>query len=337
MKAKTIIKPPSKNRVLKKPISKKPISKKKLLLYGIGGGLVLSLGYLAYTYYRNRAARNRSLQTPVSTLIPKGGATKAVVPRIPSNQFPLRRGSRGSLVEMVQKALIAKGGQAALIIKETSFRNGKPDGIFGKGTQRALRAVGYPTIVTQSSFTTLVGKAKIGNGFYPAAIAKELIDHANNRHLFGILKGLEKITSVAQYQQVSTFFQNVRILGTRVTSLVNALLSVAFRNKELEKIKIRAAFRKMGLQQNARGIWFTPTVGTIGYFEDPQDQIEQQWNLAITEKPTLLKAEDGSFIVPELLPNTVIGYITGIQSGVTRILTQSGETVFAPTQNVSYL
>ena len=91
----------------------------------------------------------------------------------------------------------------------------------------------------------------------------------------------------------------------------------------------------MGLKQNARGVWFIPNLSGIGSFDNDQERISQEWNLAIAEKPTLLKASDGTFIVPELAPNTVIGYITGIQNVMTRILTQSGETVYAPTQNLS--
>ncbi len=333
MESKTVVR-----RSPKKKTDKKPLSRKKMLMYGLGGGLVLGLGYLVYTFLSNRAANQRSIQQPIPPITPGTIVTKPVLPSIVGNQFPLKRGSRGSLVQMVQQALLAKGGQPALIIKETSFRNGKVDGVFGKGTERALRAFGFPSVITQSQFTILVGKSENSPFGGWGAIAKEIINAANKQNLFGVLNGLKKIATVTQYKQVSTFFQNVRILGTRVTSLVNALLSVAFKSKELEKIKIRAEFRRMGLKQNARGVWYIPGIGgTIGSFDHISDQIEQEWNLAILEKPTLLKAEDGSFIVPEVVPDTVVGYITGIENGLTRILTQSGETVYAPTQNLSSL
>ncbi|WP_103072275.1 hypothetical protein [Aquimarina sediminis] len=329
MDTKTAIKQPLKQKKVTKPLSQKTV-----LMYGIGGGLVLGLGYLVYSHLRNRSAANRSIQQPVSTIRPGGIISTPSLPKVASDQFPLRKGSRGSLVGMVQKALLEKGGQAAMIIRETSFRNGKVDRIFGRGTQRALRAAGYPTVLTQSNFTSLVGTTS-KSSFPAGSIAKEIINAANSQNLFGVLKGLKKITSVSQYQNVSTFFQNVRILGTRVSSLVNALLSVAFKRKELEKVKIRAEFRRIGLKQNARGVWFIPGIGALDYFEDMGDQITEQWNLAIAERPTLLQTEDGSFIVPEILPGTVVGYITAIEDGMTRILTQSGETVYAPVQNLS--
>ncbi|TSE03062.1 peptidoglycan-binding domain-containing protein [Aquimarina algiphila] len=327
----------ARQRRLKNKTTQKPLSRKKVLMYGLGGGLVLGLGYLAYTYFSNRAGNQRNIQKPIPPITPGTIVSKPLLPRVASDQFPLKRGTRGSLVQMVQEALLAKGGQPALIIKETSFRNGKVDGVFGKGTERALRAAGFPSVITETNFTTLVGRTANSNGFHPAGIANEIIASANKQNLFGVLNGLKKISSVSQYKKVSTFFQNVRILGTRVTSLVNALLSVAFKNKELEKVKIRAEFRRMGLKQNARGVWFIPGIGTIGSFDNIGNQITQEWNLAVVERPTLLQAMDGSFIVPELAPDTVVGYITGMENERTRILTQSGETVFAPTANLSSL
>ncbi len=317
--------------------TKKQATQKKYVMYGLGIAALIGGGYLAYNFFRNRAANGRSIQEPITPPKPRDIVTTPILPVASSSSFPLRRGARGSLVQMVQQALLQKGGQPALIIKETSFRNGKPDGIFGRGTERALRAAGYPSALTQSKFTALVGKQGSTSGFNPSMIANEIMDAANKQNLFGTINGLKKISGIEEYRQVSTFFQNVRILRTRVTSLVNALLSVAFKQKELEKVKIRAEFRRMGLKQNARGVWFIPSLGGIRDFDDIRDQIEQEWNLAVIERSTVLKAEDGSFILPEVLPNTVVGYITGMESGMTKILTQSGETVFAPTQNLSSL
>lgn len=320
---------------IQKPKVKKRLSQKQVLMIGLGGGVALGLGYLVYNHFKNRAATNRgSISDPI-TIPSEDIVTKPILPIAASGSFPVKRGARGSLVAMIQNALLAKGGQVALIIKETSFRNGQVDGIFGPGTERALRAAGFPSVITESVFTSLVGK--IGNSPFGGlgAVAKEIIDAANSRNLFSVLSGLKKIKSVEQYKQVSSFFQGVRINGIRVTTLVNALLSVAFKNKELEKVKIRAEFRRMGLKQNSQGVWYVPNLGSIDAFDRQSDQINNQWNLAIATRPTLLKATDGSIIVPELRLNTVVGYITGIQNGVTRILTQSGETVFAPTQNLT--
>ncbi|GAA4275947.1 peptidoglycan-binding domain-containing protein [Aquimarina mytili] len=330
MKTQTLAK-----RQIKNKSRKTQKDQKKYVMYGLGIAALIGGGYLAYNYFRNRRVTTRGTIDPIPPITPGDIVTTPTLPVASPSSFPLRKGARGSLVQLLQNALVQKGGQPALIIKETSFRNGKPDGIFGTGTLRALRAAGFPSVITQSTFTSLVGKNTNASFGSWGAVAKELIDAANKRNLFGVLMGLKKISSPNQYKQVSVFFQNVRILGTRVTSLVNALLSVAFKSKELEKVKIRAEFRRMGLKQNARGVWFIPSLGTLRNFDQMNDQIEQEWNLAIAERPTLLKAEDGSLIVPELVPNTVVGYITGIHDEMTQILTQSGETVYAPTKNLS--
>ncbi len=330
MKKRTISK--SKSKPKRDSGSKPP---KKYVMYGLGIAALLGGGYLAFQFFRNRAARQRGIEEPIAVPKPRDIVTTPILPVATSRDFPLRKGSRGSLVQLLQKALLGKGGQAALIIKETSLKSGQPDGIFGRGTERALRAAGFPSVITQTIFTSLVGNSKGSSTFNPGMIANEIIAAANTRNLFGVLGGLKKIGTTKQYSQVSNFFQSIRILGVRVSSLVNALLSVAFARKELEKVKIRAEFRRMGLKQNSRGIWFIPTLGGVEDFMDVDDQITYEWNLAVANTPTILRSEDGTFIVPEVLPKTVVGYITGMKDGVTRILTQSGETVFAPTQNLS--
>ncbi|TPN82939.1 hypothetical protein [Aquimarina algicola] len=102
-------------------------------------------------------------------------------------------------------------------------------------------------------------------------------------------------------------------------------------------MKIRTEFRRMGLQQNAKGIWFIPGINGFGNIDALDQDIDQEWNLAIVEYPTVLQATDGSYILPELAPDTVVGYITGNKGSMTQILTQSGETVLAPTANLSYV
>lgn len=315
---------------------KKKIPQRTYLLYGLGIGAMLGGGYLLYNYWRNRASLQRELETSVSTLTPSGAFTTTLIPSVTinRNEFPLRKGASGVLVKEVQKALLAMTGKPSLIIRETSFKNGQPDGIFGSGTEHALRAAGYPTALTENSFSTLIAKNTAVGGSEAGDIAREVIEAANKQNLFGVLSGLKKIPSVEGYKRVSMYFQNIRVLGIRVTSLVNALLSVAFKDKELEKEKIRAEFSRMGLKQQPDGVWYIPASGPLGNFDDAYERTQQEWQMAMAYKATLLRSGDGTFIVPEVLPNTVIGYVTGNTNGVTRILTQSGETVFSPSRNI---
>ncbi|MBP2831260.1 hypothetical protein J8281_03585 [Aquimarina sp. U1-2] len=333
-----------------KTVQKKPLSaeekrraglRKKYVMYGLGAGVLLGGGYLLYNYLQDRAALNRSTQTPV---IPPKEETNIIIQQN-SSSFPLKRGSRGNLISMLQNALLAFGGEAANTIRSTSIRSGKTDGIFGPGTERALRAAGYTAIVSENDFSRLlsIGKAKADSGLVAnqsnQVIAAELIKAANSRNLFATIAGLQKLQDVNQYIAVSNFFKGIRINGIRVTSLVNALLSVAFKSNESGKVKIRAEFRRIGLKQNSKGVWYIPGLGAIATWQDWKDYREdrQLFNIAIARRPTMLKAMNGDSIIPALNPNTVIGFVTGDHRGVTQILTQSGETVYAPSQNLKLI
>ena len=321
----------------------KPNVHRQYLMYGLGAGALLGGGYLVYNYLQDRQAMQRtgpllpsSLPTiPRPTVLPSRSSSG-------SSGFPLKRGSRGELVRMLQQALLNKGGLAATAIRRTSMQsNGSPDGVFGGGTESALKAAGLPTIVNQSTFQQLVAAAGQGvaSGTNSSGTARELIQAANSRNLFATLSALQKIPDVAGYVAVSSSFKAARIQGIRVTSLVNGLLSVAFKSNEPGKVKIRAEFRRMGLQQDSRGVWRIPGLGALLSEQDRQQYQEDRnlLNLAITRKPTVLKLGSGDYRVPPLNPNTVVGYVTREHRGITQLVTQDGHTVYAPSQNLQLI
>lgn len=317
--------------------------RRKYILYGLGAGALLGGGYLLYSYLQDRAAISRpNVPTPI---LPANPQTQVIV-QSNSHSFPLKKGARGEIIKVLQNALLATGGQAASHIKATSLRpDGTPDGIFGGGTEKALRAAGYPVVVSESTFSKLIasGRAKTGsNGSSiqsDRAIANELIKAANDRNAFAVLAGLQKIKDIRGYSAVSSHFKNIRILGVRVTSLVNALLSVAFKRNEPAKVKIRAEFRRIGLKQNADGVWHIPGLGELATWQEwkAYQNDRDLLSIAIVRKPTLLKTGGGNFITPPLNPDTVIGYVTGDHKGITQIITKTGETVYAPSQNLKLI
>ncbi len=68
--------------------------------------------------------------------------------------FPLKKGTRGQFVKDLQNALLKRGGTAGAFIRSS----GGADGIFGPGTEKALKAAGIPkTIVTYDEFKRIVG------------------------------------------------------------------------------------------------------------------------------------------------------------------------------------
>lgn len=314
--------------------------RKKYIVYGLGAGAVLGGGYLLYNYLQNRQIMQRGQGLTVNNIIP---SLPASVPRITnSSSFPLRSGSRGELVKRLQQGLLNLGGQAASYIRSTSIRpDGSPDGVFGGGTEKALRAAGYSTSVSQSNFNKIVGSSPVAQSSTNSSknIADELIKAANSKNLFAALNALKQMQNTGDYLAVKSHFATARVGGVRVTSPVNALLSVAFKSNEPAKVKIRAEFTRMGLKKSSSGIW---TLSGLGSFDTTQEfqrylQDSQALDIVMTRKPTLLRSGQGSFLIPELASNTIIGYLTNETQGVAQIITENGQTVYAPSKNLTLI
>lgn len=321
--------------------------REKYIMYGLGAGVLFGSGYLLFNHLQDRAAMNRS-ERPLAPAppVPALPTNTQVIVKNNSTSFPLKKGSKGEVVKVLQNALLAIGGQVATHIEASSIKpDGTPDGVFGGGTEKALRAAGYPVTVSASAFSKLIarGRAKAGSTVSSIqddrATANELIKAANDRNVFATLAGLQKIKDVGQYSSVSSYFRNIRVLGVRVTSLVNALLSTAFRYNEPAKVKIRAEFKRIGLKQNANEVWFIPGLGEFDSLEEWKDYHNDRdlLAIAIVRKPTLLKTGQGNFITPPLNPETIIGYVLGNYKGITQIYTKSGQTVYAPSQNLKLI
>ena len=323
--------------------------RKKYIIYGIGAGAVLGGGYLLFNYLQDRKLMNQGNGLTVNNIVPTiPGITNPTlptprIPRLPRVGFPLRRGSRGNLVVQLQQGLLNKGGAAASHIRSTSIgRNGTPDGVFGGGTEKALRAGGFPSTVTEAVFDQITlgaSTSSAGSSTNAKAIADELVSAANRSNLFGTLNALKKMNNKADYLSVKSQLANRRVKNVRVSSPVTALLSVAFKSNEAAKVKIRAEFRRMGLRQNSRGIW---TLSGLGQFDDTDEMIlygteSKLLDVAITSQPTLLRNGNGDYILPALEPETVIGYLTNNRKGVAQILTENGITVYAPSQNLKLI
>ena len=316
------------NKQLPAKQTEKKKKQRQLIMYGLGAGALLGGGYLAYTFIKNRAATGRG-DVIINHLPP---VVKQAVEQNKSS-FPLTTGAKGSLVKMLQSALLAMGGKAAEAIKATSIKpNGEPDGIFGQGTIKALLAAGLPAMVSESTFTQLIAKGKGGSAvsFDSQSIADGIKAGAEKQNIFTVLNELAKIKDVAGYQAVSSHFNGVRIRGTKVTTLVNALLSVAFASNEAAKVKIRAEFSRMGLV-NRNGVW------SLSGFGMPANYNRELFKLAVTRKPTLLKEGNGRLLPPVVKPKKVVGYVTGGKAGVIQVYTAQGQIVYAPEKNLTLI
>ncbi|MTI23078.1 peptidoglycan-binding protein [Fulvivirga sp. RKSG066] len=325
----------------KQPVPKQKTGvQRKYIIYGLGAGAVLGGGYLLYNYLQDRAVMQRGQGLTVNNIIP---ALPASVPRTTSSSFfPLRSGSRGELVKQLQQGLLRLGGESASHIRSTSIRpDGTPDGVFGGGTEKALRAAGYSTTVSESTFSKIVGSSTSAQSstLSSKAIADELLKAANSRNLFAALAALKQMQNTNDYLAVRSHFSNAIVGGVRVTSPVNALLSVAFKNNEPAKVKIRAEFIRMGLKQSPSGTWTLSGLGELETLEELQQYLKdsQALNVAITQKHTMLRNGQGDYILPAIPPRTIVGYLANNNKGIAQIITENGVTVYAPTQNLKLI
>jgi peptidoglycan hydrolase-like protein with peptidoglycan-binding domain len=326
----------------KQPVPKQKAGvQRKYIIYGLGAGAVLGGGYLLYNYLQDRAVMQRGQGLTVNNIIP---ALPVSVPRAASSSssFPLRSGSRGELVKQLQQGLLRLGGEAASHIRSTSIRpDGTPDGVFGSGTEKALRAAGYSTTVSESTFSKIVGSSTEATSkiMSSKAIADELIKASNSRNLFAALAALKQMQNTNDYLSVRSNFSNAIVGGVRVTSPVNALLSVAFKNNEPAKVKIRAEFTRIGLKQSPSGTWTLSGLGELETLEELQSYLKdsQALNVAITQKPTMLRNGQGNYIIPAIPARTVVGYLANDHKGVAQIITENGVTVYAPSQNLKLI
>ena len=333
------------NRAVTRPqteAQRKAALRKKYIVYGLGAGAVLGGGYLLYNYLQDRQMMARGQSLTVNNIIPRVPTFVPSRSGGDSSGFPLKRGARGELVRQLQQGLLRRGGSAASFIRNTSLRSdGTPDGVFGGGTEQALRAAGYATSVSESAFRKITGGAAVaaGGAFNGKAVAEELIRAANGRNLFATLSALQKMQSTSDYLSVRSHFSGARIAGVRVTTPVNALLSVAFKSNEPAKVKIRAEFRRMGLKQTSSGTWTLSGLGELANLDERQRYLNdrQALDVVVTHKPTLLRNGQGDYILPAVPESMVVGYLTNRHRGVAQILTENGITVYAPSQNVTLI
>jgi hypothetical protein len=252
--------------------TRKPPAKKKaksnIILTTLAVGAAGILGYLGWQYYKKRKA-SKTATTDLNTILPSA-TTAALYPdssasytdttatpsyvapsattkttassssakssTTASSGFPLKKGSKGTLVKTLQQALIAKYG-ASVLPKYGA------DGDFGSETISALAKAGLPATIDESTYyvviqgsSSVTDKSAFAGKFLTAAIAKDFNT---------VISLLKQMATKEDYKQVSALFSQSRLRGVRQT-LVNGLLGT-FSN-ESQKQQIRYEFIRMGLK-----------------------------------------------------------------------------------------
>jgi hypothetical protein len=245
----------AKAKTKKKTASSKKQQKKKIIIASLAVGAAGILGYFGWQYLKKKkeaknggdldevlkttSATNSSYQPdsvytqPKTTTTPKSiyTAPKAVADK---NAFPLKKGSRGNNVQLLQEALITKYGKSIL-------PKYGADGDFGSETVNALKKAGLPATINESAFNVLTQGMKadgssIGKDLYNAVLAK------NYSKTLSLLKQMQ---SVEDYSAANEVFKTNRIKGVRQT-IVNGLLNTF--TSDAQKQQIKFEFLRMGLQ-----------------------------------------------------------------------------------------
>lgn len=230
--------------------------KQKLVIATVAVGAAGVLGYFGWQYLKKRKQRNAGSPANSYTKVDNSApidlseltteTTKASKPTAKpkakrsaqftrNDEFPLKKGSKGENVRLLQQAIINQFGAAALP------RFGA-DGAFGTELVNALKKAGLPVTISESTFNVLTKTP--GNDTAPA-IGKQLVDAASSADFVKAINLLKRLTSTKDYQAANQTFKAERINGVRqtlVTGLLNAFTS------ESNKQAIRREFLRMGLQ-----------------------------------------------------------------------------------------
>ena len=234
-----------------KPSAKKQ-RKKKIIITTLAVGATGILGYFGWQYYRKKKQAKRDdlqvlinkVQDPVITepiITPKPKTTSKRITYTPptverTDDFPLKKGSKGENVKRLQEALIAKYGSQAL-------PKYGADGDFGSETVNALKKLGLPTTITESTYNVIAQGVQSSTN--PGAVGKELYNAAVAKDFNKTLTLLKKMKTVEDYSTANEQFKQGRINGVRQT-IVNGLLNTFTTDTQKQKIKFE--FLRIGLQ-----------------------------------------------------------------------------------------
>lgn len=255
----------------------------RIFLIGVGAAVV---GYGMYELYKRMNGQNEpSVDT---NLLPEPSTiTKSVVVR--NDRFPLKRGSLGTNVRLMQAGLQKILGVEAMN-KLTPI-----DGDYGPGTEKALLQAGFSTVVDEPTFLSIIqGVNKSSFNTDPKAMAVELYRYAAQKNVQGVLSVLGQLKSTSDYSALNDLFKQVTEEKTMVTStIVTYLLNKIFSTNSTAKEQIKTEFRRMGLLEKSDGKW---ALSGIRIYKDIQTLVNTFVNDAVgmtilVDKGTILGEE----------------------------------------------
>lgn len=224
-----------------------------------------------------------------------------------NDNFPLKRGSRGNRVTVLQQALAKTNPSIAI------------DGQFGPQTAGALKAAGYPEVVDQLLFNkiTLASETAMTVIFNPGTLASTLYKAAQAKDLTGVISALKQIKSVSEYSSVNEYYKRQSFISK---TIVTDLLEYAFKYDESAKAQIKNEFLRMGLKVDTSGTW---SLQGIRLYKD-----------LITIRETVVTDSQNNKI--PVRRNTILGDEIEVSNGMTWFKSIDNSILKVPTQDVKY-
>jgi len=241
---------------------------KKIILTTVAVGAAGILGYFGWQYYKKKkgsssgstdnnasnlddllkaGADNASASinfddpasiAPGSKPLPKKNSSSPTPKKatIDPSVFPLKRGSKNEQVKQLQEALISKYGKSIL-------PKYGADSSFGSEMAAALKKLGLPASIDQSTFNVLTESSSESSS--GSSLGTELFNAVFNRDFNKVMSLLKKMKTKDDYVSANEVFKTYRLGAVRQT-IVNALLNIF--NSADQKQKIKFELLRIGLQ-----------------------------------------------------------------------------------------
>lgn len=298
--------------------SKSGLKPGKVFLYALGVAALGGGAYLVYDKLRKNPPVNQLPSYSDPNIIINNNLPASVTSSTSStslfrtDNFPLKRGSRGTRVTQLQQAL------ASIIGIQAMNANGGIDGIFGPGTANALKMAGYSEIIDEGTFNKIIirNTSLLQVGFNAQEIANSLYAAAESKSLSGVINNLQKIKSVSDYSAVNTYYKQKGFISK---TIVTDLLDYAFKSNENAKQEIRNEFLRIGLKMDTQGRW---SLSGFGYRD------------LITIRETLVTDNQNNKI--PVHRNTILGDEIKVANGYTWFRSLDNNVLQVPTQDVKY-
>lgn len=299
----------------KKSQGKKGAAKARVFIYALALAALGGGGYLVYDRIkRKKLAEQNQLPSDnndtiiINNTLPASFST--ITSRIlssASDSFPLKRGSRGTRVTMLQQAL-SKTTPSIMI-----------DGQFGPQTAGALKTAGYPEIVDETLFNKITRSTKgsVQVVFNPSALAESLYKGAQAKNLAQVMDILKQLKSVTEYSAVNEYYKKQSFISK---TIVTDLLEYAFKSNEAAKVQIRNEFLRIGLKVSSAGTW---SLQGIRLYKD----------LVTIRETVVTDARNNRIPVRR---NTILGDELEVANGMTWFKSIDNSILKVPTQDVKY-